>query len=69
MIGNTLAQIRKIFQDYHKGVTPKVLTELVINDSSLGTNGMSAVLDAVTYDDDGNVVIWDFKTTNSKILS
>lgn len=69
MIGNTLAEIRKTFQTYHKGVAPKILTELVINDSSLGTNGMSAVLDAVTYDDDGNVIIWDFKTTNREIIS
>jgi len=45
-------------------------TEVVLEDSSARSGvGISGRADAITWDNDGNVIIWDIKTTAREDVS
>ncbi len=66
MILNAINSVTDTFKKEH-GQNYKIITELPIQITKpLSVNGRA---DAITYDSDGNVVIWDFKTSNSDIVN
>lgn len=49
---------------------PHLLTEVVIEDNqALNGSGLEGTIDAITYDDNGNITIYDFKTTANNDVS
>lgn len=63
---NAISEVEKAFKKEH-GQSYSVLTELPVQ--VISPAAINGRIDAVTFDDDGNVIIWDFKTSNASIAS